>query len=125
MAYTTKVVSKQIEDGVLKVVVRFTKGTQTFTNRFETRSGDDDWLDNVVARRLDDLENITSLRSKIIIGSFTPERKIPNAANALYREKIQLFRKLHFEIQLGLIDDTDVDYVTLKLWLQTNFRKDI
>ena len=127
--WTTKITQKQIVSGLLQVVVEFTDGTQTFTDRYETRSTQDvNWLNDNIARRISDLEGVVSFADSITVGAFVPTKTVEVVVDESkltpkerYARKLQKFEKLTNTIKKGIINDTDPDFVATKAWLTTNW----
>lgn len=128
MAWTATVNSKIITNGMLKVNVSFTDGTQTFTENFETRSGQDaNWLNDNINRRITDLTSVIAFADTISTGVFTPTKAEVTpieqtlTGKALYEYRLKLFEAMVSAIRKGIITDTNTSFVNLKNWLKNNF----
>lgn len=124
--WTATINNKIITNGMLRVNVSFTDGTQTFTENYETRSGQDaNWLNDNINRRINDLTSVISFADSIPIGVFTPTTPAPTpeptSGKALYEFRLKKFEAMVSAIRKGLITDTNPSFVSLKTWLKNNF----
>lgn len=125
--WTTEIISKSISNGVLQVVVSFSDGTQTFTDKYETRNGQDaNWLNDNIKRRIDDLTSVVAFADTITLGNYqivepvpTPEE--PLEGKALYERKLKKFERMVAAIRKGATTDQNVNFINLKKWLKNNF----
>lgn len=130
MAWTTEIKSKTIVNGLLQVVVEFNDGTQTFTDRYETRSLQDaNWLNDNVVRRINDLEGVVTFAGTINVGVFVPTAIVVEVVvdetkltpKERYARKLKKFESLTSAIKKGIISNTDVDFLATKQWLTDNW----
>lgn len=127
MAWTATINSKIITNGMLKVNVSFSDGTQTFSENYETRSGQDaNWLNDNIKRRMDDLTSVEIFAESITVGAYevksaeqTTEPTL--TGKALYQHRLKLFEAMVSAIRKGIITDTNTSFVNLKNWLKNNF----
>lgn len=130
MAWTTQITNKIIIDGLLKVVVEFSDGIQTFKDRYETRNAQDaNWLNYNIARRISDLEGVVAFADTIPIGTFTPTAIVTEVVvdetkltpKEKYARKLKKLESLISAIKKGIISETDVDFIATKQWLIDNW----
>lgn len=127
--WTAEVISKQIADGLLKVTVQFTDGTTTFTDRYETRSGQDaNWLKSNIQRRLNDLETLNQFAETIPIGNVDLEIESEVTIieeNSEYKLKLDEFGRYVEAIRKGIIAEDNTDFIACQKWLKDNFSPDV
>lgn len=126
MAWTAEITNKAIANGLLKVDVSFTDGTNIVTDRFESRSIPTDWLKNAIVNRLAELETVYATIGTITIGAYVPEAVVepPLTGRALYKKRLEIFDKMVSAIRKGLITDANADFIALRNWLRNNFIAD-
>lgn len=123
--------SKIINNGLLRVNVSFSDGNQTFTENYETRSGQSEkWLSDNINRRLTDLISLDSFIETIPLGEFvynaisSEGEDTPSDERALYEYRLNLFEKMVNSIRKGIITDQNPTFLNLKTWLKNNFVDD-
>ena len=93
--WVTEIKSKTITNGLLQVVVSFSDGKQTFTDRYETRSTQDsNWLDENIKRRIADLDGVVSFADTIQVGVYSSETKQDIIDNTILTKKDEYKNKL-------------------------------
>jgi hypothetical protein len=127
--WTTEIKSKTIVNGLLQVVVSFSDGKQTFTDRYETRSSQDgNWLNDNIKRRITDLEGVVSFADTITVGAFVPIKAVEVVVDESkltprekYAKKLEMFEKLVNAIKKGVISEAYPDFIATKAWLSANW----
>lgn len=124
--YSPSILSTDIRQGKLYIIVQFTDGTDTFNEEFVTNSGaDPDWLKKAVGRRLADINSLSELKPEL--GTFDPTipaAPIPQAEmkKRNYREKLVSLQRLSQLVQLGVIPSGDSTVASAKQWLKDNYQ---
>lgn len=126
MAWTTEIKSKIIVDGLLKVLVSFSDGTQTFTEKYETKNPEPTWLEDSIAMTIKSLKTTISFADTLAIGGYDVKEITPVVLTSeeIYKKKLQKFRILKNMIDLEIISSTDAEYIKLKTYLVNNFNSD-
>jgi hypothetical protein len=120
--YTVNIVSKEILNGNLKIVVVFTDGTDTVTEQYETKTGlHPDWIKNRIKTRLNELNSLLSLYDLIPIGAYTPPEDTPDPAREEFRSKVATHDQMVRAIERGIMTEQDVAFVNIRTWLKANF----
>lgn len=69
--YTANIDSKTFKGGKLTVLVTYSNGNENITEPHEvTQSQDTNWLNDIIKRKLNDLNSLSDISESIIIGSF-------------------------------------------------------
>lgn len=127
--WTIEVKSKEITDGLLKVVVHFTQDEEKFEEVFETRSGQDTgWLLKGIQRRVTDLESLYAMIDIIPLGIINLEDapiEQQLSEQSEYQEKLNEFGKFVEAIRKGVAAENNPEFIALKTWLKDNFSKDV
>jgi hypothetical protein len=127
--WTIEVKSKEITDGLLRVVVHFTQGEEKFEEIFETRSGQDTgWLLRGIQRRVTDLESLYAYIDIIPLGKINladAPIEQQQEEKTEYENKLQEFGKFVEAIKKGIITEDNPEFIATKQWLKDNFSKDI
>lgn len=124
--YSASILSKETIKGVLRVIVQFSNGTDTFNEEFATSSGlDANWLKKAVSRRLDDLNSLSAIDTTP--GAFDPTVTDPTPTQAesdrkTYSQKLIQLRRMTALQQLGIIAANDATVTSLKTWLKDNYK---
>lgn len=127
--WTSKILNKQIENGLLTLTVELTDGTTTVTDTISTRSGQPaDWLNRMLYSRIEELTGLVAFEATIQTGMFTttvpPVVEEEPATMTQYEKKLRKFGQYVEAIRKGIITDTNVDFLACKQWLTDNFSAD-
>jgi len=126
MAITVNIVGKEFiggNSGSVAIVVEYSNGNTTITHRYQTGLSEGTaWLADQIVIEKDRLEAIETYYGTIPTGPYTPgSQSAASLAREEYDRKLKLLRHSEGAITLGIIEDTNVDYVALKAWLVLNF----
>lgn len=122
MAWTATITSKIIVNGLLKVEVSYTDGTQTFLDKYETRNPEPTWLRDNVRRRIKDLKVVVPFYNTMPIGVYDPGEDTTAPTNEeKYLAKLSKFRALQRMVDIGVITNTDSVYLNTKKYLIDNY----
>jgi hypothetical protein len=128
--YIAQVVSSELVDGLLKVIVSITNGIITVSREFNTRSSqDENWLKRMTKREVDDLNSLEKFAPTIIIGAidlteFTDVEPISEdilTPRGIYQSKLRELEGYISAIRKGVISDTNTDFIACKTWLTDFF----
>jgi len=127
MPYTAAVVSKQIKQGQLHVVLEYynAHGEGILRDEMVSRSNqDDNWIMNEVMRRIKDLEGVDILYNRIVTGTVkipAPEKKVVTLYDK-YAQDLNNFSRYLAALRQGIIPIDRTEFVALREKLKTNFR---
>lgn len=125
MAWTATITSKIIVNGLLKVEVSYTDGTQTFLDRYETRNPEATWLRDNVRRRIKDLDVVVPFYNTMPTGVYDPGSEvIVKTDEEIYLNKLSKFRALQRMVDIGVITTANSVYVNTKHYLIDNYNID-
>ena len=101
--YTANIDSKTFKGGKLTVVVTYSNGNENITEPHEvTQSQDTNWLNDIIKRKLNDLNSLSDISESIIIGSFNKEVQVKSDRD-LYYEKASQYMKYMDIARMGII----------------------
>jgi hypothetical protein len=127
MGYKANVISKQFNNGLLTVVIEYTDGITTFTDKMTSRSGqDENWINDEVKRRLSDLDGVEVLKGAIALGQVIPDalpkkHVTPSEPKAEYEANLKVFTAWLEALRQGLVTTDRKAFVELRQWLQDNW----
>lgn len=122
--YTAESTSKEVKNGALNVTVHFTDGTDSFNQDFLANSGTDpDWLKNRVTGKLNELNTLSEFAKTLTLGRINPVIYTSTEKDAWLND-MALYRQMLTAISLGLMDNTDKDFIAQKDKVVTGFSKD-
>lgn len=136
MAYTAEIIKRNIVDGNLKVVVKYTDDSVdpvvTFNDSFITsQKQDDDWAMRQIKKKLKELNDLKPMLSKIdlnvtITEDPADEPTPPTApgTKAAYKKDLDNLQKMINAIAKGVMEKTHPDFLALKQKLKDNFSTD-
>lgn len=108
--YTAEATAKTISEGGLTITVRFSDGTNSFTEDFYANSGmDDAWLQNRVKNRLEALNSLKEFSDSLSLGAISTDVQEPQKPAAqVWVEEYILLKRMQSLVSLGIVSDTDV-----------------
>lgn len=132
MAYTAEIIKRNIVDGNLKVVVRYTDDSVdpavSFNDSFTTsQKQDDDWAVQKIKRKLKELNSLKpmlnkiNLETQIVDDSVEPDLPIAPGTKMAYKKDLDDFQRMINAIAMGIIDKSNPDFLALKQKLKNNF----
>lgn len=120
--YTANIDSKTFSGGKLTVKITYSNGNENITDTHEsTQKQDVNWLNELIIRKLDDLNSLYDINKSIIVGEF----KIDNNSKSekdIYYEKAAMYMKYMEIARMGLIAHDRPIIVELNTWLKANFK---
>lgn len=133
MRYTAKIISKNIFNGLLTVEVEFRSedGKDIFNDKFSSSSiQDSDWIDQIVLKKLTNLENLDTFLESIEIGKeikkdLKPANKNLNQTLSHkdeFQQKLNLFRQCVSGISMGIMTNKNEEFLRLQTWLKNNLK---
>lgn len=127
--WTSKILNKTIDNGMLNITVEYTDGVHTVTDAISTRSGQPtDWLNRMLYNRIKELTGLIALEATIPTGVYAttvpPVVEEEPATMSQYEKKLRKFGKYVEAIRKGVISDTNPDFLQVKQWLTDNFSAD-
>ncbi len=126
MAWTVFLDQSTVEDGIIVIPVVFTDGNTKIpdTLRFPGSSALLD-IQNTIQARLDKLNNIDVVKTKIPTGAFVAPVPVPptpeETARTQFLSDVQIFRQMNRAVTLGLKTVLDPDYIALQKTIQGEF----
>ena len=118
--YQAKIIKKAVDAGKLKITVEFSNGVKTYPETIQTSDKRD--FERWIKERCAFFDNTETLDSDLKIGEVTIVEEIvtivPKTDAQIEiietTQNINYFEKLNRFVQLGLIQDTDKEYVELR-----------
>ena len=122
--YIANINSKTFKNGKLTVEVTYSNGNENITESHEvTQSQDINWLNDIINRKLKDLNSLSDINDSIVIGQFNKEAKIKSDRD-LYYEKASQYMKYMDIARIGFIQHDRPIIIKLKEWLADNFKEE-
>ena len=122
--YTANIDSKTFKGGKLTVLVTYSNGNENITEPHEvTQSQDTNWLNDIIKRKLNDLNSLSDISESIIIGSFNKEVQVKSDRD-LYYEKASQYMKYMDIARMGIIQSDRPIIGELYDWLKANFKNE-
>lgn len=107
--YTANITNKNLSAGNLQIEVTFTDGADTFVEAFNVTTEDD--LNEKIAKRIDTLNGLVELNTKIAVGAWVkptiPAPATPTDVEIAEKE----LRELKELISLGVMKETDQEFI--------------
>lgn len=119
--------NKQINSaGTFLITVNYSDGERSFDEVHGTRDEiDTTWVENTIKRKLESLENISSMDNSVVMGEFTPtqtiETKEAPTAKEIFLNKVQKLRMFKTLIELGVLNENNTDFIELQTELKNKF----
>ncbi len=131
MKYSAKIISKNVFNGLLTVEVEFRSedGKDIFNDKFCSSSVQDtDWIDQVVLKKLSNLENLDTFLESIEVGKEIKKDLDPVSKNLNqplshkeeFQQKLNLFRQCVSGISMGIMTAKNEEFLNLQTWLKNN-----
>lgn len=122
--WTANIDNKTFKGGKLTVVVTYSNGNENITDTHEvTQKQDVNWLNDIINRKLNDLNSISEINDSIIIGDFVL-KETSNTNKDLYYKKASEYMKYMDIARMGIIQHDRPIIVELKEWLKNNFKNE-
>ena len=125
MAWTAEITNSYMLNGDIKVSVTYRNKGQEVVHTYKHSAPGEDWIHNVVRRRLRQLES--NSRLNIPSGPFEPGEETqpptPDPQEQLRREyerAMSRMKELEYLIGQGVLRSDDNEVVDLKQWLDDN-----
>lgn len=124
--FTHQIITKKFESGILFVAVQFTDGEQSFTEWFSTQDGNDTgWIKRAIKRKLQNLDALSKQEfSDQIDLTEEPAVVVDQKPENQWAIGLSKLRQMQELINLGVIDETDADYVALLKKMKKNYSPD-
>lgn len=128
MTYTARIIEKRRENGLLKVIVEYSDGINTFRDEIASRSAQDpNWISSEVQRRLTDLEGLDILEKSIQLGpvtlkSITTPKVKTSRPKQEYEANYKKFTAWLEALRQGIVTVDRKAFVDLKQWLIDNWK---
>lgn len=122
--YIATINNKTFKSGKLTIEVTYSNGNENITEPHEvTQSQDVNWLNDIINRKLKDLNSLSDINDSIIIGEFNNKVQVKSDKD-LYYEKASQYMKYMEIARMGIILHDRPIIVELKDWLILNFKDD-
>lgn len=108
--WTAKLAEKNYKNGVFKLIVEYTNGTQAFTEVIDMTGGDENILAVKVGDRLRSLNANDGLDSKVNLGDAVSGTTTKTDAQT-FTEKLNHFRRCKTAVDLMLLDPKSPTYL--------------
>jgi hypothetical protein len=120
--WTANIDNKIFKSGKLTVIVTYTNGNENITENHEvTQKQDTNWLNDIINRKLNDLNSLSDINDSIVIGIFNEEVKAKSDKD-LYYENASKYMKYMDIARMGIIQHDKPIIIELKEWLILNFK---
>lgn len=121
--WQAEIESKTFENGVLKIGVQYTNGTQKFSESIDLTGGDMKTLSIKIQSKLDTLNASEATNTAIMLGNFSAP--VPDQAEVdkqIYFSDLQTLQKMQSLIDSGIKDAQDKDFTDLQLKIKAEFK---
>lgn len=121
--WTATVLSKQFVNGLLTVMVNYTNGVENFNETHTTTSPENDWLNDIIKRKIEGLNKCDSAFNIITLGEFEIIKDKSHSPEWInYRDNIERLNTYTNLIRKGIMMESDAKFNELKTWLTDNFK---
>jgi len=120
MAWTASVLTSAFRGGAAEVTVRYAEGSETIDETYRATTPTADWIPRTVRDRIAQLTAVSTFA--IPTGPVAPADADtpPDAAPAVFKNRMRLLTEIHALIGLGIVPDTNAKFLAYKAWLQSN-----
>ena len=120
--YTANIDSKTFSGGKLTVKVTYSNGNENITeDLIYTQAQDENYIDDIISRKLNDLNSLSNLYDSIVIGNYNL-KETSDSDKDLYYKKASEYMKFMNIASMGLISHDRAIIIELNTWLKANFK---
>lgn len=120
--YTANIDSKTFSGGKLTVKVTYSNGNENITeDLIYTQAQDENYIDDIISRKLNDLNSLSNLYDSIVIGNYNL-KETSDSDKDLYYKKASEYMKFMNIARMGLISHDRAIIIELNTWLKANFK---
>lgn len=120
--YTANINSKTFKNGKLTVEVTYSNGNENITDIHDViHSQDSNWINDIINRKLNDLNSLSNINDSIVIGEFK-ENDLIESERDIYYKKATAYNRYMSIARNGFINHDRPIITELKEWLKSNFK---
>lgn len=120
--YTAIINKKKFSGGKLTVEVIYTNGNENIIDTHEANQSQElSWLENIISRKLKDLNSLSDINDSIVIGPFSKWEQIESEKDIYYKKAIAYTRYMAIA-RNGFIKSDRPIIIELREWLINNFK---